>query len=398
MSTASEDYQQLPGGPIRSIFRPARILIADDEAGVREIWARKLTSLGYACECCEDGKTALDLIATRAFDLLLAGTGLPETGDFALFKEAARIRPHIAVILTANVIDIETAVDSLKDGVYDYIIKPSSPEEVSVSVSRALERRRLLLENLNYKETLEEQVASRTQQLKKALRVLEHTYHSTLVALSKALDSRDADFDGHSLRVTAYTTRLARQLGIGESEIRVIEKGVLLHDIGKIGIPDALLRKTGELTEDEWVLMRKHPEIGYRILARIKFLERAAQLVLHHHERYDGNGYPQRLKGEEINLGARIFAVADTLDGLTSNRPFQTAIGFEAASREIEKMSGVQLDSRIVNEFLKVPISEWKTIRHSFAANAGRVGFFRVDGRAGVLEICEKLKNPQQNF
>jgi response regulator RpfG family c-di-GMP phosphodiesterase len=296
----------------------------------------------------------------------------------SLLKEALQIHPDIAVVLVTSVVDIEIAVDSLKDGAYDFITKPFSLEEVSISVSRALEKRRLVLENQNYQRTLVERVASRTSQLKEALRVLEHTYHSTLVALSKALDSRDADSDGHSLRVTVYATRLAQQLGMNESETRTIQQGVLLHDIGKIGIPDALLRKRGKLSHSEWLLMQKHPEIGYRILSSIKFLRGAAQLVLHHHEQYDGNGFPQRLKGTEIDAGARVFAIADALDDLTSNRSFQSAISFEAAIRKIERMSGAQLDPEFVNEFLKIPASAWKAARKEVAANTRRADFLRM--------------------
>jgi putative two-component system response regulator len=214
--------------------------------------------------------------------------------------------------------------------------------------------------------------------LKEALGVLEHTYHSTLVALSKALDSRDADSDGHSLRVTVYATRLSQQLGMSESETRTIEQGVLLHDIGKIGIPDALLRKQEQLNHSEWLLMQRHPEIGYRILSSIKFLKGAAQLVLHHHEQYDGNGYPQHLKGTEIDPGARIFAIADALDDLTSNRPFQSAISFEAAIRKIEEMSGAQLDPAFVSEFLKIPSAGWKAVREEVAATTRRADFLRM--------------------
>lgn len=339
---------------------------------------RASSSVGYACECCENGRAALDLLASVRFDLVLADISMPEIRGVAFLKEAMRICPGIAVILVTSIIDIEMAVDSLKDGAYDYITKPFSPEGVSISVSRALEKRRLLLENQNYQRTLEDQVASRTGQLKEALGVLEHTYHSTLVALSRALDSRDAGSDGHSLRVTVYTKRLAQQLGLGELEMRVIEHGVLLHDIGKIGIPDELLRKTGKLNENEWVLVRRHPEIGYRILSSIKFLKGAAQLVWHHHERYDGKGYPQHLKGDQIDLGARIFAIADALDDLTSNCPSQTAIGFEAAILVIEKMSGAQLDPTLVNEFLKIPVSEWKEIRQEVATNTKRADFLRI--------------------
>jgi response regulator RpfG family c-di-GMP phosphodiesterase len=378
MSTAKSIYQQLINSPLNSIFRPARILIVDDEIIVREILARKLASLGYECECCVNSRTALELMAVKRFDLVLADMLMPEMGGAAFLKESMRISPDIAVILVASVVDIEVAVDSLKDGAYDYITKPFSLEEVSVSVSRALEKRRLLIENQNYQRTLEEQVSSRTRQLQEALGVLEHTYHSTLAALSRALDSRDADSDGHSLRVTIYTKRLAQNMGFEEQRMRVIEQGVLLHDIGKIGIPDDLLRKPGNLTEEEWKMVRKHPEIGFRILSSIKFLRGAAKLVLHHHERYDGKGYPLHLSGDEIDLGARIFAVADALDDLTSNRPFQAAISFEEAVDEIKRMSGSQLDPKLVDEFLKIPISEWKQIREAVAANNKRSDFLRI--------------------
>ncbi len=377
MSTVRSIQENLLRLPIGSTSRSVRILIVDDEAIIRDVLARKLVSLKYVCESCDNGKDALHLLTTQKFDLVLADVLISEVDGTPFLKEALRINPDIAVILVTSVVDIELAVDSLKDGAYDFITKPFSLEEVSISVSRALEKRRLLLENQNYQRTLEDRVASRTSQLKEALGVLEHTYHSTLVALSKAMDSRDADSDGHSLRVTVYATQLARQMGMSEPEIKTIEQGVLLHDIGKIGIPDALLRKPDELTPDEWSLMKKHPEIGFRILSSIKFLKGAAQLVLHHHEQYDGNGYPQGLKGAEINPGARIFAIADALDDLTSNRPFQSAISIEAAIRTIEDMSGAQLDPAFVKEFLKIPASQWNCIREEIAATTKRADFLR---------------------
>jgi putative nucleotidyltransferase with HDIG domain len=209
---------------------------------------------------------------------------------------------------------------------------------------------------------------NRTRQLNGALDVLRNTYRSTLIALGTALDSRDADLDGHSLRVTLYTARIARQFDVAEADIRVIEQGALLHDIGKIGIPDSLLRKPTKLTEAEWTLMRKHPEIGWRILSGIEFLKDARELVLQHQERYDGTGYPAGLSGENINLGARIFAVADTLDCVTSHRPFQAAVSFEAAREEIIRVAGTQLDPWIVDAFLQVPLEEWIQVRREVAA------------------------------
>lgn len=368
MSTASDSCQSITSSPFGSIFRPARILVSDNEVLGREIVSRRLTGLGYACECCESSQEALDMLACKTYDLFLADIMRYEKGGVDLLKEVQEICPNIAIILIASVVDIETAVDALKHGAYDYITKPFSVEDVSISVSRALEKRRLLLENKNYQKTLEAQVANRTNQLKEALGVLEQTYHSTLIALSKALDSRDADSDGHTLRITVYAARLARQLGISESDIRVIEQGVLLHDVGNLGIPDALLKKKDTLDEHEWLLMQEHPEIGYRILSRIKFLKEAAQLVLQHHEQYDGHGYPQGLKGEEINQGARIYAVANAFDSLTYARFFSVA-DFEDVCGDIKAMSGFQLDPRIVDRFLEISFEEWKELRRDIETN-----------------------------
>jgi putative nucleotidyltransferase with HDIG domain len=370
-----------PGNsPMELLLRPVRILIVDDEAIVRDILARKLSTLGYYCDCCENSQIALSRLEKINYDLMLADIMMSELGSIKLLEEALNIRPEIAIILVTSVVDIELAVDLLKEGAYDYITKPFSLEEVSISVSRALEKRQLLVDNKMYQRSLEEQVSSRTRQLKEALEVLHHTYHSTLMALGTALDTRDADADGHSLRVTIYATRLARQLSLDPDALRVIQQGAVLHDIGKIGVPDSLLRKSEKLTEDEWVLMRKHPEIGFRILSGIKFLKDAAQLVLQHQERYDGQGYPSHLKGEAIFLGARIFAVADTLDCITSHRPFQPATGFEAAQEEIIRVSGTQLDPAVVDAFLKIPLSEWKQVRHEVSSrvNLNRYGRNRL--------------------
>jgi putative two-component system response regulator len=375
MAMANSIPQQMPNSFLSSMFHPASILIVDDEIIVREGLARKLTSLGYDCQCCKNGPAAFDILEHKSFDLVLADVLMPEIEGGAFLKKAMSLCPDVAVIFVAAVVDIGMAVDSLKDGAYDYINKPFSLEEVSISVARALEQRRLLIDNRNYQRILEEQVSSRTRQLKEALRVLEHTYHSTLVALSRALDSRDADSDGHSLRTTVYAKRLAKKLGMNEADTRILEHGVLLHDIGKIGVPDNLLRKSSPLSEEEWLLVHQHSEIGCRILSSIKFLKGAANLVLHHHERYDGKGEPHGLKGDEIDLGARIFAVAVALDELTSNRPFQPAIGFEDAMKEIERMSGAQLDPALTKAFLEIPVSEWKEIRREVADSAKRADF-----------------------
>ena len=368
MTTIGMDFELPPRAEIDVLVQDARILIVEDEALIRDILVRKLTALGYRCETCDNGRTALSLLASSSYDLVLTDLMLPEIGGLALLRQVQSISPDTAVILVTSAVDVDIAVDSLKDGAYDYILKPFSLQEVSVVVARALEKRRLLLENRRYGEILEAQVEIRTQQLRDALDLLRETYHSTLLALGTALDSRDSDTDGHSLRVTLYTMRLARQIGVSGQELKIIEQGALLHDIGKIGIPDELLRKPERLTEDEWLLMRKHPEIGFRILSKIALLKDAAKIVLQHQERYDGTGYPAGLTGDGIVLGSRIFAVADALDCMTTNRPFQKATTFEAARDEIIRVSGTQLDPRIVQKLLEIPLEEWKKVAHEARA------------------------------
>jgi putative two-component system response regulator len=356
---------------------PANILIVDNEELTQEMLVRKLSGLGYTCECCENGRLALELLKSKRYDLVLADALSSEIGGASFLRDAMTICPDIAVILATSVVDIEVAVDSLKDGAYDWIAKPFSLEEVTISIARALEKRRLLIENRNYQRNLEEQVANRTSQLKEALKVLEHTYHSTLIALSKALDSRDRDSDGRSLRVTLYTERIGRQLGLNDLELKVLEQGALLHDIGKIGIPDNLLKKYDGFSESEQSVICRHPAIGYRILSSIKFLEGAARIVWHHHECFDGSGYPQNLRGEEIDLGARILAIADTLEYLTSNPHVPERMEFERALEEICKLAGTHLDPKLVEECMKVPVNDWKKIRNVIAPNTKRTDFLQ---------------------
>src|SRR5213593_3971512 len=214
MTMIGIDFELPQRAEIDVLVQDARILIVEDEALIRDILVRKLTALGYTCETCDNGRTALSLLASSSYDLVLTDLMLPEIGGLVLLRQVQSISPDTAVILVTSAVDVGIAVDSLKDGAYDYILKPFSLQEVSIVVARALEKRRLLLENRRYQEILEAQVASRTQQLRDALDLLRETYHSTLLALGTALDSRDSDTDGHSLRVTLYTMRLARQIGV----------------------------------------------------------------------------------------------------------------------------------------------------------------------------------------
>ncbi len=203
-----------------------------------------------------------------------------------------------------------------------------------------------------------------------AVSELELAYDITLEALGDALDLKDAETEGHSRRVTAYTIALARAMGLKGEAIRVVSRGAFLHDIGKMAIPDAILLKPGKLDRQEQAMMREHCVRGYDILRKIPFLQDAAQIVYSHQERYDGTGYPRKLKGEEIVLGARIFAVADTLDAITSDRPYRKGGSFDDARKEIIRCSGTQFDPKVVEVYDSLPDRLWEDLQGEITQHA----------------------------
>ena len=355
---------------MENMEKPSRILVVDDEQAIRDVLSEGLGASGYECEIACDGIEALDKMRGNGFNLVVSDIDMPEMDGVALLQEIKKIHPDTEVIMLTGVVDVDTAINSIRLGANDYLTKPFNLAEVRITVERALEKRRLILENREYQRHLETRVQERTAELQRKNDEVEelyqriaNAYQTTLEALATALDTRDSETMGHSLRVAAYTSHIAQRLGIEGPELTEIYRGALLHDFGKIGVPDAILRKPGKLTPEEWVEMRKHPEIGYRILHGINFLENSRQIVLSHQERFDGTGYPRNLKGEEIPLGARIFCVADTLDAMTSDRPYRKALPYETARAEIEKYSGTQFDPEIVKVFLKVPKDDWLRIQ-----------------------------------
>ena len=268
-----------------------------------------------------------------------------------------------AVVVLTGAPEVKTAIESLKLGAADFIMKPVNVEELLIAADRALERRQLLIDRRQYHELLERRVEEATRDLQTAYRQLQDTYHATLETLGAALDSRDVGTESHSRRVHGYALATARAHGLGEEELTDLAHGVLLHDIGKIGIPDAILLKPGPLTKDEWTIMRTHPEIGRRLIENIPFLKGAVPIVYCHHERWDGNGYPRGLKGDDIPLGARIFSVVDAFDAMTFDRPYSKAITFQAAKTEIVRCAGSHFDPAVVRSFLEVPETLLSEIR-----------------------------------
>lgn len=339
-----------------------KILIADDEAYIRELLGDFLASEGYECVLSSDAFEALKKFRQENdIDIVMSDIRMPGKTGLELLDELKKIDGDVIVVLISAVKDIESAISAMSKGAYDYVSKPFKLKEVALIAKKAVEKRRLILENKEYQRELERKVEERTIELRNALHELDRTYNSTLRALVTALDTRDTETKGHSMRVVNYTLKIADMLGIKDKhQLKVLEYGALLHDIGKIGIPDAILRKPGRLTKREWNIMKTHSQIGYQILHKIKFLEEVSQIVLNHHEKYDGSGYPFGLKGFNIPLGSRIFTVADAIDAITSQRPYREALPFEIASEQLHESSGIQFDPEIINLFFSVDLSYWE--------------------------------------
>jgi putative nucleotidyltransferase with HDIG domain len=342
-----------------------RILIVDDEDSVRSILLRHLEHEGSECVSSPSAVDALSKLEQQEFSLVISDVMMPGISGMEFLKIVKQHNPETAFIMITGLMDINTAVDSLRSGAFDFITKPFELSTIRRSVDRALERRRLLMENRSHRKRLEEEIRNRTSELNKTLHDVEESYKITLEAMVTALDAREHETQAHSQRVREYTLTLAHHLGLNHEDLIQVGRGALLHDIGKIGVPDSILLKPGKLDSDEWVEMKKHSQIGYNILKSIEFLSPAAEIVLCHQERWDGTGYPNSLAGSDIPLGARIFAIADTLDAMTSDRPYRKALTFETAWKEIRRCSGTQFDPYVVNAFLNLPLESWVVIHDS---------------------------------
>lgn len=330
---------------------PARILIVDDDESVRDVISVLLREEGYHCDTASGADMALDMAAREDTPLVISDMKMPGKDGLWLLEAFRDKHPDTSIIMLTGYGDTESAVDCLRRGAVDYLLKPPKLIDLIRSIERALAKRRIELARKKYQKKLERKVRDRTTELRKALKDISVTYENTLMALVSALDAREHETSDHSIRVVEYTVAIANQLGLKGGELEEIGRGALLHDIGKIGVPDAVLLKPGKLTPDEWIEMRKHPDIGFRMIEPIPFLSVPATIVLSHQERWDGQGYPRNLARNEIHIGARIFAVADTLDAMTSDRPYRKGTTFANAVAEISRCGGSQFDPEVVKAF-----------------------------------------------
>jgi putative nucleotidyltransferase with HDIG domain len=359
-----------PSGAKRDAARrkTARILLVDGEARAAAMICAPLEDQGHTVQVALSGHEALQALSEGGFDLVLADI---VAGDFNLDGSALLEKIHekarsLPVVMVTDTHDVAVAVDYMRRGACDCLLKPFDRDHLLSTVERALDNGHFLDESQAYRETLDQMVLARTEMLRHALEDIESSYEITLEALGDALDLKDSETEGHSRRVTAYTVVLAMEMNLPPEEIKVIKRGAYLHDIGKLAIPDEILRKSGMLSAEEKELMREHCERGYDVLRKIPFLAGAAEIVYCHQEYFDGGGYPNMLRGQEIPIGARIFSVADALDAITSDRPYRRARSFDEAREEIHRCSGKQFDPEVVKVFLKISTQTWQLLRNEY--------------------------------
>ena len=326
------------------------ILIVDDEAVGRHTLESILEGQDYQLVMAENGPEAIEKAKAILPDVILLDVMMPGMDGFEVCRHL-RNDPNLAevpiIILTA-LDDRKSLLQGLEAGADDYLTKPYDRYELRarlLGITRLNRYRKLLDERANI-ETAHEQLLS--------------AYDATIEGWSRAMDLRDKETEGHTLRVTDLAVKLARNMGINEGELLFIRRGALLHDIGKLGVPDSILHKPSSLTDEEWEIMRQHPQLAYDMLYPIEYLRPALDVPYCHHEKFDGTGYPRKLKGEQIPLSARIFAIVDVWDAVTSDRPYRPAWDNQKAMNYINEQSGKHFDPKVVEGFNKLMKSESK--------------------------------------
>jgi putative two-component system response regulator len=326
---------------------PVDCLVVDDEPRLRQVLVHLMRNDGFRCFEAGNGQEAIELLEKQPVTLVMSDLRMPKIDGIELLRQVRSRWPDTAMVMITAVADVEVAVSCLAIGAMDYLTKPFHLEEVRARVGQALEKRRLILENRDYHERLEERVAEQARRI-------EELFLAAIQALAEALEVKDPYTRGHSVRVSQYSSVIARALDLKTEIIRHIELGGHVHDIGKIGVRETVLNKPGALTPEEYQHIMTHPVVGWRILAPLLGdTPVALNVVRSHHERVDGSGVPDGLKGEQIPLESRIVAVADAFDAMTSGRPYRRAEKtFEEALRELEENCDTQFDRRVVQATL----------------------------------------------
>ena len=325
-----------------------RILVVDDNDSIREVLSEQLALQGHSCDLAVNGQEGLLRVQEREYDLIISDIDMPKMNGIEFLK---RIHPYVEsttpfMILTAYG-EWEYAMEAIRLGACNFVQKPFEQSDVVEAVRRAMSLTDIYRLRMTYREQLERKLREKEEELRR-------TYDGTVIGFAAMMEGKDTSTMAHLFRVRDYCTLLAQEMQVDEDHLRDIQLGAMLHDIGKYRVPDAILTKPGSLTDEEWVVMRQHPAFGSDFVRRIPFLAGASEIILHHHERYDGGGYPSGLRGEEIPLAARIFSVVDAYDAIVSERCYKAAQSAATAIAELRRCAGTQFDATVVSAFERI--------------------------------------------
>ncbi len=329
-----------------------QILIVDDELGPREA-LRMILRDNYQVAVAASGKEALDCFEKKEYDLIILDIRMPDFNGVDLLAKMKQKAPDTEVVMITAYASVETATKALRYGALDYLIKPFDRAAVQDVVEKGLMRRH---NNRDIKSKLKElQLANKTleEEVEFAYKNIQNHYSETVSSLVAAVDAKDAYTKGHQERIAKLAQLIGQKVGCSAEEVELIKQAAILHDLGKIGVPEAILMKRDKLSEAEFKIIKKHPVIGAEILSPVKFLKEVVPLVLYHHERFDGTGYPEGLKGLQIPLSARVICIADAVDAMLSNRPYSQAKTADEVKKELRKCSESHFDPRLVDAILK---------------------------------------------
>jgi len=353
------EADRLPAPKVQAVSTPSaapaeiiRALIVDDEQELGCFLQESIALAGYESDLALDGLQAMQMIERGGYQLVICDICLPDISGLEVLERIKKQSPDTAVIMLTGCADVNVAIPALKSGAADYLVKPFHVEELLISSERALERRSLEIENRLYQQSLEEKVRERTRELVQKNRDLSNLISNTIGSLVSTLEAKDNYTEGHSWKVAVLAANLGRRVGLGDDSVESLSLAGLLHDIGKIGIRDEILNKPSKLTTDEYLHIKQHPVIGEKILSPLEPLRPLLPCVRHHHEWFNGKGYPDGLVGEKIPLIVRVLTLADVYEAIRSKRAYRPARTRDEARTIIKEVAGSQLDPGLVDLFL----------------------------------------------
>ena len=333
---------------------PHKVLIVDDEIGIQQMLTRALAARGFTCHAEGSSLRALARVAREDYAVVITDLRVPDLDGIELLKRVKACRPFTEVIIITGVFELSSGVEAMRCGAYDYVTKPFAIETIALTVDRALRARDLEIQSQRHKRQLEAEVELRTLELLESNQRIQQIFLSMLKTLANTLEAKDPYTRGHSDRVAAHAVAAAAHLEFPAPDLSRLELAGLLHDIGKIGVREAVLHKPGRLTDEEYEHIKAHTVLGERILGPVGEFASILDYVRHHHERVDGGGYPDGLCGDELSLGAKILCACDAYDAMTSDRPYRAAYSHEHACEEIQRCAGTQFDPVVAEVFLEV--------------------------------------------